>query len=316
MIRFRNFCIVFTAVPFLVSSCMNDLQVSAPELDVKAGSTEVKAGEPVVFEMDGNADYITFWSGETYSDYSHRDGREFTPGVRNRLSFTSEITSGVQNGQLTVLISNDFDGNYMDYDSMIHSDWTDITGWFSLPRGKGKEESSAQDISAFVYPDRPLYLAFRYRCRPQEQYGEASRWVISNLKFVNTSEELGETVLYDLVNSGFRITDPFSRTDAACMSSVSQTQIVMQGRVQSDDVNAAAYETEHWIVSRPIDLTSIRDIGPDRPQVLKGYAESFPATYSCIYENPGVYEAVFVASNQSIRGCRETVKSIMITVSE
>lgn len=315
MIRFRNFCIVFTAVPFL-ASCMNDLQVSAPELDVKTVSIEVKAGEPVVFEMDGNADYVTFWSGETYSDYSHRNGRKFTPGILNKLSFSSEITSGAQNEQLTMLISNDFDGNYMDFDSMIHSDWTDITRWFSLPRGKGRKESSAQDISAFVYSDRPLYLAFRYRCRPQEQYGEASRWVISNLRFTNTSEELGETVLYDLVNSGFRITDPFSRTDAVCMSSVSQTQIVMQGRVQSEDVPAAAYETEHWIVSRPIDLTSIRDIGPDRPKVIKGYAESFPTTYSYIYESPGVYEAVFVASNQSIRDCKEAVSSITITVSE
>ena len=299
-----------------LSACSRDLNVEAPDLEVNAAAIEVKAGEAVIFNLEGDADYITFWSGEVYSDYHFRDRRTMTPGVISTLSFSCEITDGIQKGQVSVLASDSFSGNCYDYDNLIHTDWTDITGRFTLPDGKGKTSSSAQDLAQFVNSDRPFHLAFRYRCRPQEQYGKASRWVISDLQITNHSEELGETVMYNLVNSGFRIMDPFSRTDAACLSSVSQTQIVMQGRIQDEETAAADMETEHWVISRPIDLTSQRDLGPDRPVALKGYAESFPASYTHIYDKPGVYEATFVASNQSIDSRHETVKSILITVTE
>lgn len=311
----RKICI-FAASAVVTASCGRDLTVCSPTLEVTAEQTEIKAGESVTFSLDGKTDYLSFWSGEYGSDYRHRDGRTFTPGVKNTVSFSAEITSGVQSGQMSVLVSNSFNGDYMDWDNLIHSGWTDITGWFRLPEGKGKTESTVQDLSAFIYPDRPLYFAFRYLCRPQETSGTASRWVISDLKFTNLSAEGEELTLYGMADSGFRIVDPFSKTDASALSSVSLTQIVMQGHVPQEGESAADYVTEHWAVSRPIDMTSPRETGPDRPEALKGYAESLPSRFTHVYDLPGTYEAVFVASNQSIKESRETVKSILITVTE
>ena len=121
-----------------MSACSRDLNVEAPDLEVNAAAIEVKAGEAVIFNLEGDADYITFWSGEVYSDYHFRDRRTMTPGVISTLSFSCEITDGIQKGQVSVLASDSFSGNCYDYDNLIHTDWTDITGRFTLPDGKGK----------------------------------------------------------------------------------------------------------------------------------------------------------------------------------
>lgn len=304
----------------LLAACDREMQVDMPDFEVGVRTAEVRAGEAVVFDFSGSADYISFYSGEPYADYSCREGRSVMPGWESRLSFDTEITAGEQPDQLSVLITNTFNGDYGDYDNLIRTDWTDITSWFNLAAGKGATPSTAQDLSAFVAPGKPTYLAFRYRTRLQTNHGTASRWVVSGLKIVNRTQELGEVVLFDLPNTGFRIIDPFSRTEAACRSAVSQTQLVMQGNLYGPDsegvIQGVDIETEHWIVSRPLDMTSPRDLGPDRCVAVKGFSQPVPEGYTHVYETPGVYEAVFVASCQSLEKRKEVVRSVRITVTE
>lgn len=304
----------------LLAACDREMRVATPDFTVGVRTAEVRAGEAVEFVFAGSADYITFYSGEPCADYACREGRTVVPGWENRLSFDTEITAGNQPDQLSVLISDRFNGNYGDYDNLVRTDWTDITAWFDLASGKGATPSTAQELSAFVSPGRPVYLAFRYRTRPQTLNGTASRWVVSGLKIVNRTEELGEVVLYDLLNAGFRLIDPFSRTDAACRSAVSQTQLVLEGNFYGPDsegvIQGTDIETEHWIVSRALDLSSPRELGPDRGEAVKGFTQPVPAGYSHVYETPGVYDAVFVASCQSLEERKEVVESIRITVTE
>ena len=304
----------------LACGCNYEMQVETPDFNVSTQNPTVRAGEPVVFEFEGKADYITFYSGELYSDYEYRNGRFVTPGWENLLSFDTEITEGTQADQLSILISDSFNGDYSNYENIIRTDWTDITSWFSLASGKEATSSSSQDISAFVSPDRPTYIAFRYRTRLQTEHGSAARWVVSNLKLTNRAENPGDVVLFDLINAGFRVIDPFSRTDAACRSSISQTQMVLQGNFYGTDndgiMQGTDIENEHWIISRGLDLTSPRDMGPDRPLSVKSFTQPDPISYTHIYETPGNYHAVFVASCQSIEEKKEVVKEVYITVNE
>lgn len=301
-------------------ACEREMQVETPDFEVGVQTAEVRAGEAVRFRFAGSADYIAFYSGEPGSDYAFREGRTVTPGWENFLSFDTEITAGEQPDQLSVLATDRFNGDYGDWDNLIRTDWTDITGWFRLAGGKGTTPSTAQELSAFVRPGKPLYLAFRYRTRPQAEFGAASRWVVSALKVVSRTEESGEVVLYDLLNAGFRLVDPFARTEAACRTAVSQTQLALQGNLYGPDADGVMQgidiETEHWVVSRALDLTSPRSLGPDRSVSVKGYSQPMPAEYIHVYDTPGIYEAVFAASCQSIEHRKETVRSVRIIVTE
>lgn len=304
----------------LLCACEREMQVETPDFCLNVGAEEVRAGEAVVFRFAGSADYIAFYSGEPRSDYAFRTGRTVTPGWENLLSFDTEITAGEQADQLSVLVTDRFNGDYGDWDNLIRTDWTDITEWFRLAGGKGITPSTAQELSAFTRPGKPLYLAFRYRTRPQTEFGTASRWVVSGLRIVSRTQESGEVVLYDLLDAGFRLVDPFARTEAACRTAVSQTQLALQGNLYGPDADGAMQgvdiPTEHWVVSRALDLTSPRSAGPDRSVSVKGYSQPMPAGYTYVYDTPGVYDAVFVASCQSIEHRKEVVRSVRITVTE
>lgn len=302
----------------LLAACDREMKVATPDFEVVVRTAAVRPGEPVVFDFSGSADYISFYSGAPYADYACREGRTVTPGWETGLSFDTEITAGEQSDQLSVLVTDKFNGDYNDYDNLVRTDWTDITGWFHLADGKGQTPSTEQDLSAFASPGRPIYLAFRYRTRPQAVNGTASRWVVSGLKIVNRTEELGKVVLYDLLNAGFRLVDPFSRTEAASRTAVSQTQLAMQGNLYGPDpegvIQGIDIETEHWVISRAMDMTSARDLGPDRCVSIKGFTQPVPSGYTHVYETPGVYDAVFVASCQSLEESREVVRTVRITV--
>lgn len=280
-------------------ACDADLKVSVPEFRVTCLQTEISPGDTVCFVLNGNPQYVSFWSGEKYSDWSFREDRILTPGWESELLFSSELTNGIDKGNLCVLASNDFDGNYSELDD---KDWVNITGRFTIADSPDKVSSSIQSLIDFV-SDEPLYLAFRYKSAAE--YGVAPRWVISDLA-VRNHLATGELVtMYDIHNSGFRLVE----TEGDSKAVVSDTQLILQG----PDIVA---ESEHWIVSGPMYLKKSWSIGGDRPVAIKGFAEQLPGEYKYVYGSPGIYNAVFVASNQTISSCGETVKSVRIVVNE
>lgn len=76
--------ILFSTVIF--SSCQKN-EVLAPKFDVSteipfwSGKYSVKVNIPVKFLIDGNADFITFYSGELGKEYQYRDRVVLPSGV-------------------------------------------------------------------------------------------------------------------------------------------------------------------------------------------------------------------------------------------
>ncbi len=311
---------ILLGAAILTYACDYAMMVQTPDFKVVTPVIEINTGEAATFRFEGNADYITFYSGEAYSDYKFRDGRKIIPGDRNTLSFETAISEVGQRDQLSVLIGNDFNGDYLDYNNLINSGWTDITSNITLATDANVKNSSDIDISSFIQDDKPTYIAFRYKTKSQAENGKASRWVVSNLKVKTYPEELGECTMCEIATAGFRIVDPFSRTSAACRTSLSQTQLVMQGNfygLDSDGVmQGEDLENEHWVISRALDMKSEKDMGPDRPVSVKGYTQPMTETYEHIYEKPGEYEAVFVVSCQSLDEKIERVHKVKIIVTD
>lgn len=312
--------LVTALVLIIMSACDYYMNVQMPDFKLDSSFIEVSVGDSVTFGLSGNADYITFYSGEPYSDYTFREGRTIIPGKLSTISFESSITEVGQSNQVSVFLSNEFNGDYLDYSNLINSNWVDVTSEFRLAKDEKVTKSNLMDISPFIVEERPLYLAFRYKTKKQAENGKPSRWVFSNIKINTNPEGLDNCVFYDIVHLGFRIVDPFSSSKAACRSSISQTQVVLQGNFYGKDadgiIQGEDIENEHWVISRALDMKSPKNIGPDRPISVKGYTQPMPKSYTHVYNTAGVYDAVFVASCQSISDKKELIQKVKIIVKD
>ncbi|MFD2554423.1 DUF5017 domain-containing protein [Sphingobacterium tabacisoli] len=300
------------------SSCKRlEMEIEKPSFEVEVGQDEYNAGEPVLFKIASTADYINFYSGELFSDYAHKEGRVAEPGWENIVSFDSQITAGSQKDQLSILVSSDFNGDY-NFDNIKSTAWTDVTNWFALATGNSIVSSGTQSLYPLSKDGRPLYFAFRYVTKFQSINGNASRWVVSNFKVQNKSVDAGDLEIINTNNAGFRLVDPFALTHVPSRTTVSKSQISMQGNFYGPDDNGVIQvediETEHWVVSKPFTLGEPFQLGPDKPISIKNYATAPVKEYSYTFENPGTYYVTFVASNQSQDNKQEIVRTLKVVV--
>lgn len=316
----KKITLIYALGILFLTSCDNGLKSGDIEFSVSTSSTTVCPGDSVIFNFDGNPDYIVYWSGEPLSDYEYRKGRSIDAGLQYNLTFSSKIMKGVQHGQISILVSNDFNGNYDDYENIIRTSWTDITSKLKWASNADVVSSGKLSLNDYLLEDKSLYIAFRYKTLPQAEYGVASNWVVSDFKVTNVTDKAGEVVLYDLTRAGFRVIDPFMRTDASGNCTVSSSQLSFMGPFGTEDATGQLVypleASEQWIISAPLRSADIIDLGPDRPKAIKGFSQKMPSTFAYAYDAPGTYRAVFVASNQTIGSKSEVVRTLEITVSD
>jgi len=71
--------------------------------------------------------------------------------------------------------------------------------------------------------------------------------------------------------------------------------------------------SEHWAVSKAINTEKV-DLGPDWSTSIKDLYSQNLTEYRYTYAKAGTYEAVFVASNNSIDGEKKVIKEITLTI--
>lgn len=220
----------------VLTSCERDLVVKdAPRFDVTTASTSHKAGEPVVFNFNGEADMIYFYSGQVYNDYEFREGRVLNLKDQGAtLSFSSSVEFGTQTNQLAILASNNFDGNYGSLASVKAATWKDITSRFKLSTNNKFLASTEQDVSDLVTPGKPLYIAFKYITKPQAVNGLARAWSIQGLTLKSKELLDGKNLeLTDQTYAAFRIVDQ-DTANAPSRSLVTTSRVTLYGNVYKD----------------------------------------------------------------------------------
>jgi hypothetical protein len=221
---------------FLLLSCEKGLPVrNTPSFDVSTAASTFKVGQEVLFKITGEADVISFYSGQVYNDYNFRDGRvmQFNPQGAN-LSFTSSVQGGTQTNQLAVLASTNFDGNYSSLASVKAATWTDITSRFTLGTSVTFLASTSKSITDLIVPGKPIYIAFKYVTKPQAVNGLARTWMIQG--FNVTSSTLVNNVgpiLLDQPYAAFRIVQEDS-VNTPARSSLTSTRVTLLGNVYKD----------------------------------------------------------------------------------
>ena len=340
----------------LLVSCENSLPVkNAPSFEVTTTASTFKVGQEIVFRFSGEADQISFYSGQIYNDYNFRQGRviEFPTGGAN-LSFTSSVQGGTQANQLTVLASNNFNGNYSSLASVKAATWTDITSRFKLGTSSTFLASTAQNISDLIVAGKPVYIAFKYVTKPQAANGLAQTWMIQGLNLTSTTLfNNANPVLTDQTFAAFRIVQEDS-ANTPSRSLVTSTRVTLLGNVYKDpkdpiydptnpifDPNNPIYNPQSELYNPaavrptyvPYDPTSpfndpLRetwaiskplatdkvDMGPDWSIPVRGIRNPKALEYRYTYTTPGTYKVYFVASNNTADDGKEVIKELTLTI--
>jgi len=294
----------------LISSCSKD-KIENPSFDATVAKTSFKVGEPVTFNLAGNPDFVSFYSGEYLNDYEFIGGR--TLDIKSfSLSFQTRVQNGSQKDQLSVYLSSDFNGKF-DIESIRSGNFRNITNLVTLGTVNTVYASSGVLDLTPIVTDRtkPLYVAFRYVVKPQDAVNGTQRnWYVRDL-VLNTVTDLGQSAAIDQLTAAWSLVESGSIVEAGRNTITASSGLVtFRGNATAE---GKLVETEAWVVSKAVDLNTIV-LGPDRSIPIKAISDTMPPVYNYTYTKPGKYKAVFAISNNRIEGKKEVLKEIEITV--
>ncbi len=312
-IKLAFIALIYTSV----ISCSREIEVSPglEEFEVSTDKTVYKVNEEVKFNLKGNPDIISFYSGELYSQYDFRESREIILD-KATVSFSSTYpdatsTSVLQNPEFKVLASTDFNNIY-NYENVSAANWTDITSRFDIRTSVATAVvAGSYQISDLAEAGKPLYIAFKYASKKQEEFGKVRRRTITLFNMTGISV-FGDHILGDPSSSNFRLVE--KGDDEKTLSTLSATTITFNGYSRSLPTDPDP-ETDTWVVSKAFDLGKL-DSGPDRPVAIKGNQDPALATHYHAFAKAGEYTVTFVGINANVSGRKEVVRQLKITVEE
>lgn len=306
--------ILLVLQPLFISSCSDKVEI--PDFSVIPISATVKVGEPVIFDISGNPDIISFYSGEKGNAYEfHNQDRTYVPEMY--LSFLTYITSGAGNPMFAeIMYSSDFSGNYSESDVRT-ARWNSISDRFIFPEAVGDRTDSGQAKIDDIFEDTesPVYFAFYYKANKYNESEGNERTKVYLSDFMIQGIVDGQVSnLYDMSTAGFQIVAASNMDGLTGSNYPSIDTPPTQIRLQADF--KPAEDRECWAVSGPIYKTDLINAGPDFSVPIKGMSDAPLDRYSFVYNSPGKYKATFIAKNAAISEKKEIVKEITITVVE
>lgn len=276
-----------------------------------------RKGENVKFNIDAQADMITFYSGEPGMMYKHRNRTSIDGSPY--MQFDVELEgSGMPNGSLRVLLSSDFKGFTKDSDidaqRIQGATWIDISDQCNIPIIPNTTNSTPK-IDLGEYAGKPLYVAFR--CVRPKNSGEWPRYQVKNLAINNEADGTSYSVM-NTGNAGWIVydfnapegTDPYLSNGGAASNRVWDIRnAVTDNRIYIGYSSSVAYDD--WAVTAAIDLTSV---SPDLGEGIKAYDDDRIRDYQYVYNTKGVFTVTFVAFKSRFSEKEMVVKELTIKV--
>lgn len=310
----------------LMTTACNPDSVDEIKFDVRTdqATATCRVGQPLTFLFDGNAQYITFFSGEPGNCYANI-GRTNVDIASLQLKSTikQQYTDREYRNKEIVYayVSRDFNGEYT-LDNIQAATWEKISGreynqvTVPLTRDNVSEEvSSTVELSA--YKDKPFYVAFQYNAFKRNDVPTADgggRYIVQPrvdvkpLSLIKTTVE-GMTVVWDnpLTEWAFRVI--YQQSAQQGNYKVDDTSLLFQPQKGKEHTDQ---DVVVWMVSRAINPGEVE---PDRGTAIKS-TDAYLPTYTHTYTQPGVYTATFIATNANLWNNEQIVKEITITVTE
>lgn len=304
------------------SSCDHDEIYEPLDFAVRLAPTNTyRVGEPVVFNFEGNADYITFWSGDVGHEYRYRD--RTTVAIENiescELSFGLAQAYGqtdTDTRYCDILVTDQFaglSGSDATADGALVAAIDDQhTGWTEIPYENLSNRTSLVNVPKvnYTYDITPyagnfcLALHFHHgenqnmrsfafnnlRITVQFDGYDPAEYTFDDLSFVSYStieQHADNPYVHNVSGDGYvKLAGENGSNPAG--------EIVYQGYNWSNH----SYVSDQWLFLRPMALNAI---SPDTGLSIKGVTDDVKS-YSYTYNKPGTYTATFLVGTGNYQG--------------
>lgn len=288
--------------------------------DVYLDSTTFKAGDPVTFKFKGgDANQISYYSGEIGNDYEYRDKERKDEIKEVFYSFSSHNVIGWES--VEVMVSNDFNGsntwenveaatwNRVDslaFDGTNKYKWSPVKSWSS---DKVFTSSGYVNLSPFMERGQPFYVAIKFKADPQLNSGiipAGFRFGYDNVLV----ETIGGNFLSYITKHSDMSWNFVSRYADAAHTLGTNNYVMSYYPTSSPQYGK---EFEKWTISKKIESRDI-SLGASNSITLKQYVDPPIESHTHFYETPGTYKVVFLASNATVSNTQQVIKELEITV--
>lgn len=275
--------------------------------DATVDATNISITDSASFSFVGNADIITFYSGQTGNNFDNRD-RIFLAGGQLKMKFETRVVNQLAD-TLDVFISTDFGGVY-DSTNVANATWNRITNKFLYPDANtplstfvpsGATQGDLVDISSNVIPGKPFYLAYRYDITKQNNI----EWSIAKLGMYNffSNGSITSTVIDSSTNN--------SGSFAAVSFGEPSRWVKTSTYYKCINSTSSTIGASHWYISKPLNPDAI---APDLPINVKNITQSPLSKFKFKYSTPGTYKAVIIGSYKRLNYEKIFAKEFFITV--
>lgn len=285
-------------------ACKKDTP-EGPTFNVSTSKTEYNVADSVEFNIEGYADVIGFYSGESGKEYRFRNRLEAND-AKIFLDISTQVLNASQRNNLSLWYSTDFAKVYTP-EGIQNSTWTNITSRFTLAPDGGSAASAVVasgkiDITDLVVIGKPIFFGFKYVAQSSATPGTGGRtWRVP--VFNLTSEFPGGT------SSLANVTD-------ALWTAVDVKNAANKWVIQATTPflyfapNSTLLESEDWAITKEIYTNKVT---PDKGVGIKAYTDRMK-NYKYKFSQPGTYTVTFVATNSLNGNVKEVVRELTVTV--
>lgn len=276
-----------------------------------------KAGEDVVFKLNGKANTVLFYSGEKGCSYEYCCKDRFVPH-RMVLSFETQYAKGKQYEPLRIKYSTNYNGKNTEND-IRSAKWVDITDRCNLPYqikdtdGEDIKPTKSGNIDITdCFPDdgSPVYLCLFYTVRPFDKSAWNSRTMVSVKDLSVNADAEG------IVRSAFLA----SKTNVALITGSTYQEDESRPTFGGKEGHVSIRFTSEYkpskqkhafAVTSPIVKPSPYNMGPDEAMTIKDKAATMPENITHKYNKPGIYNAVIIYIDEN---GKEKVQNYTVTI--
>lgn len=342
---------------FGLSACDKELKedtqlnVSVAETqDVKfdGNTVTVKKGTPVTFNFNGDPDFITFFSGETFKEYKHKNRTMMEPEDLDvcQLSFGTWLQWGaIGNADMTVYVSDKFPGlaknNFEADRKLLDEDFTEWEvlldktkeGYPNVRYASDGDESiddskiswNTFDLKSYlgkkvtfaicyrgVTPNQPKFYFRKMKMEKMFNNGLGDTFAAKDFGFTPVNmlcnENLSDQAKAVYLPNGSKEYGYVSNNISGIWKLSNWTNFSIHSSAAAD---ALKYS---WLVSDPISIDA--SCSPDKGTNIKNITQSLPS-YAYTYAKAGTYTASFVANSANyVHQGGEIVRELTINVIE
>lgn len=324
--RKNKIIVLFSLALLSLSSCSDELDKKL-EMDVWATALNsqmigdtlvVSKDEPITFNIAGNPDFITFFSGEAGREYSKRNQTEIPLEeiASAELKFTAFAQYGIVPNTMNVFLSTSYEGMFgvgnkkADSLRIEETAWIDITEQCKLPTASNGTSNVVIPLDEYL--GKRLTIGFLYD--PKQNTSTQPTWEIQNLNVVNESKITGLKTQIPAMTLGFNAFDMYASEDVAYVSGTGPgIWGITSARLRISSSGAGNPINKDWMITKPFIINSRI---PDSGVGIKNIANNALQTYNYTYQSPGVYVVTFIARNSNIEHSSEIVREVILKIVE